>query len=334
MASPHAALWRLYLSPTMPAPAGPGIAPASAALVHNAADCKRWDAPPSSGRAASLVVSETRCVWPVHPTTYFGQQASPARPNGTIAMHPGASNEHPQLQWTAPAAGRVTIAGLVYPVDLTANHNAGFNVFHNSALLVRVVSLTAALPFAVAANVSAGDVITFGVDWGSNRVYTYDETGWDAAINYASLTEAPAPSPSPTPPPIPLPVEVITGVGVGAVAIVVFAVLVSLFLRRRTSASFMGKSKPALDRDTPPALAPVVAPAVWPAVVPAAVPTVWASVGPSVGPTAAMTPAVWGPAAFSSPTAAAAYDVYHPHAASAVSMHDMAVGTKSNPWRV
>jgi hypothetical protein len=122
----------------------------------------------------------------------------PARPSGTIEMHPGANNEHPQLQWTAPADGRVTIDGFVYPVDQTPHHNAGINVFINSVLLVRVICGTVGLPFNVAADVVFGDVITFGVDWGSNSHYGFDHTGWDALINYTRPTESRTPSHSPS----------------------------------------------------------------------------------------------------------------------------------------
>lgn len=193
MASPHAALWRLRSGLVMPAMSGQDLLPTDVVLASDQSGFQQWRYPFSGFIEAQLVVTQNSL------TMLGGQLFFPARPSGTILMHPGGSNEHPQLQWVAPVSGRVAIDGLVYPVDQMPIHNAGINVFHNFLLIARIVCGTTAVPFNIAVTVGEGDVVTFGIDYGDNGAPTHDATGLDAAINYVFPTESHTPSQPPSP---------------------------------------------------------------------------------------------------------------------------------------
>ena len=201
MASPHAALWRLRAGLTMPDMGGPDFSPAGVIYSAFAGVGNSFWRYPFAGRHVEAGIIVTRDGF----TTGGGQFVIPARPLGTILLHPGDANELPQLQWIAPENGHVTISGLVYPIDVFPLHNAGINVFLNSRLLVRVNCVNTAVPFSVAANVIVGDVITLGIDNGDNGANSHDTTGLDAAISYVHPSESRTPSHSPSPSPTPTP---------------------------------------------------------------------------------------------------------------------------------
>lgn len=187
----------------MPAAAGQGETLEYVGEVSFSSSCRRWDYNPSGygyPYVGLVVTGDTGCAFPAEAYTYNGQEVVPARPFGTILMHPGPSNEHAQMQWRAPISGRAVITGLVYPVDQTANHDAGISVFRNSVLLLRLDCAHQSLPFSLSVDLLRNDVITFGIDWGDNGNYGWDLTGLDAAIVYsASATPSARSMPSTSP---------------------------------------------------------------------------------------------------------------------------------------
>ena len=163
-------------------------------------NCSSWTWLFSSGNAGAVSViypGQTGCTGWAGMSPYI----VPARPAGTVYLHPGYYNEHPQLQWTAPLPGQLNITGLTYAIDQAGCHNAAISVYHNQQRIVRVNTLLGSAAFVLQAGVQKGDVLTFGIDWGDDNTWGCDGTGLDATIVYVSAAPPPSPSPSPDCPP-------------------------------------------------------------------------------------------------------------------------------------
>lgn len=118
-------------------------------------------------------------------------------PTGVLDIHPGQSTDV-IVQWTAPAAGTYDIEGFFELLDVSPSGVIG-SVYNGSNLLytgtltgpgaVHPGTIGGKETFSLNATLSAGDVISFGVNNDGN--YLFDSTGFDATITPRIATPEP-----------------------------------------------------------------------------------------------------------------------------------------------